>query len=208
MTAERRESPGFIYLASASPRRAVLLTQLGLEFEVVPANLDESFREGEACAEYVQRLSLEKARSVSSKLVSNGGTILAADTVVILDGRAMGKPIDQDDGMRMLSELSGRSHEVFTAVSVCNESREASVLNRSTIRFRVISRAEINAYWHTGEPVDKAGAYAIQGRGAIFVEALRGSYTGVMGLPLFETARLLNDFGYRFLQPSAGSHAR
>jgi septum formation protein len=198
MTADKRESPGFIYLASASPRRAELLTQLGLEFEVVPADLDESLLEGEACAEYVQRLSLEKARTVWANLASDRATVLAADTVVVLDDRAMGKPINQEDGLRMLSELSGRSHEVFTAVSVSNEAREATVLSRSIIRFRAISRAESVAYWQGGEPVDKAGGYAIQGKGAIFVEELHGSYSGVMGLPLFETARLLNNFGYRF----------
>jgi septum formation protein len=203
MTAEARNHPGPIYLASASPRRRELLTQIGFEFEVVPVDLDESRRPGEAGDEYVLRLAAEKSRAAASG-PARTGTVIAADTAVRIDDQILGKPADRDDALRMLAQLSGRTHEVFTAVSVRVGSREAAELSRSAVTFRAISRAEMDDYWQSGEPRGKAGAYAIQGLGAVFVEALRGSYSGVMGLPLFETANLLIGFGYRI----PGNHAK
>lgn len=198
MTAATNGNPGFIYLASKSPRRRELLAQLGLEFEIVPVAIDESSWAGETVADYVQRLATEKARAAWSRLAGVGGVLLAADTAVAIDGQILGKPAGESDALRMLEQLSGRRHEVLTAVSVRDDSRAATALSRSSVTFREISPAERIAYWRSGEPADKAGAYAIQGLGAIFVEELCGSYSGVMGLPLLETARLLNRFGYCF----------
>jgi septum formation protein len=186
-----------IYLASASPRRSELLAQLGLKFDVVPVDVDESVRPGEECAEYVQRLASKKSAVAWSGLARGGRAVLAADTTVVVDQEILGKPADEADAARILTLLSGRSHSVLTAVSVRNDAREIVDLSRSTVRFRAISASEISDYWRTGEPRGKAGAYAIQGLGAVFVEELRGSYSGVMGLPLYETARILNYFGYR-----------
>ena len=197
MNAQDHGKSGFIYLASASPRRSELLTQLGLNFEVVPADVDESARPGEECTEYVQRIAGDKSRAAWSRLAGDGPAVLAADTAVVVDQEILGKPADEADAMRMLTLLSGRTHSVVTAVSVRNDSREIVDLSRSTVRFRAISAAQINDYWQTGEPGGKAGAYAIQGLGAVFVEELHGSYSGVMGLPLYETARILDFFGYR-----------
>jgi septum formation protein len=191
-------NPDFIYLASASPRRSELLTQLGLTFDVVPADIDESVRPGEEGAEYVQRLASNKSRVALSALARGGPAVLAADTAVVVDQEILGKPVDEADAVRMLTLLSGRTHLVLTAVSVRNDSRDIVELCRSTVRFRAISASQISDYWQTGEPRGKAGAYAIQGLGALFIEEIRGSYSGVMGLPLYETARILDYFGYRF----------
>jgi septum formation protein len=197
MKPEPQEPAGCLVLASASPRRRELLARLGLKFEVRAVDLDESRRPGEDGAVYVLRLAAEKSLAAMSGL-TGPGTVLAADTAVEVDGAILGKPVDRDDAMQMLEQLSGRTHEVLTAVAVRDESREAVGLNRSSVTFRKISRDEMVDYWHSGEPRDKAGAYAIQGLGAVFVENLHGSYSGVMGLPLFETANLLSEFGYRF----------
>jgi septum formation protein len=192
------DTPDFVYLASASPRRRELLDQLGLRFDVLPADIDESVRPGEEAAEYVQRLAGEKSHAAWSALPRAGPAVLAADTVVCVDREILGKPADEADAIRMLTLLSGRAHSVLTAVSVRNDSREVVDLSRSTVRFRAISADQIEDYWRSGEPEGKAGAYAIQGLGAVFIEELHGSYSGVMGLPLYETARILNYFGYRF----------
>ena len=189
----------FLYLASASPRRSELLKQLGLRFEICPVDLDETAQLGEAGADYVRRLALSKARKAREAMAPGGAPVLAADTAVVVENRIFGKPANQDDAIHMLSSLSGRVHEVFTAVAVYDGLREASRLSRTRVQFRSISKAEMINYWQTGEPVDKAGAYAIQGQGAVLIEEIRGSYSGVMGLPLFETAQLLTDFGFRFL---------
>ena len=189
----------FIHLASASPRRSTLLHQLGLDFDVAPANIDESILAGEAPEIYVERLALAKARAAWAALEARDVPVLAADTAVILAGRILGKPTDEADAADMLAGLSGRSHDVLTAVAVLDAEREAVVLNRTSVRFRSIQPHEIAAYWRSGEPAGKAGGYAIQGLGAIFVEEIRGSYSGVVGLPLLETARLLAGFGYRLL---------
>jgi septum formation protein len=192
-----QSNPGIIYLASASPRRRALLTQLGLKFDVVPVDIDESVRPGEDSAEYVQRVAREKSRVAWSGLARGGPPVLAADTAVVVDQDIFGKPVDEADAIRMLTLLAGRTHTVLTAVSVRNDARDIVDLSCSTVRFRTISPAQIKDYWRSGEPDGKAGAYAIQGLGAIFVEEIHGSYSGVMGLPLYETARILDYFGYR-----------
>ncbi len=196
-----RETPAFLYLASASPRRSELLRQLGVEIRVTPAEVDEAIRPGEAADAYVTRLALEKSRAALRTLEAADAPVLAADTAVVVDDLILGKPRDAADATRMLNLLSGRGHEVLTSVAVCDSARESVVVNRTDVRFRSLEPDEIAAYWQSGEPAGKAGAYAIQGMGAIFIEEIRGSYSGVMGLPLFETARLLRDFGYRLLPP-------
>jgi septum formation protein len=193
------KSPDFLYLASASPRRSELLTQLGLRFEVLPVDLDESVKIGETGADYVRRLALQKARQAWAMLEPADAPVLAADTAVVVDDDIFGKPSGRDDAIRMLTALSGRVHEVLTAVTALDGAKEASRLSRTRVRFQSISKAQMINYWQTGEPADKAGAYAIQGLGAVFTEEIHGSYSGVMGLPLFETAHLLTEFGFRFL---------
>jgi septum formation protein len=193
--------PNFIHLASASPRRSELLRQLGVRCDIHPADIDESLQPDEAPSAYVERLALEKARAALASIGTPRAPVLAADTTVVLDAGILGKPRDRDDAIAMLSRLSGRCHEVLTAIAVVDAARAETAVNRSTVQFRRIESDEIDAYWRSGEPADKAGAYAIQGIGAIFVEELHGSYTGVMGLPLFETARILSTFGYRLLFP-------
>jgi len=196
-----RETPAFLYLASASPRRSELLRQLGVEIRVTPAEVDEAIRPGEAADAYVTRLALEKSRAALRTLEAADAPVLAADTAVVVDDLILGKPRDAADATRMLNLLSGRGHEVLTSVAVCDSARESVVVNQTDVRFRSLEPDEIAAYWQSGEPAGKAGGYAIQGMGAIFIEEIRGSYSGVMGLPLFETARLLRDFGYRLLPP-------
>lgn len=182
-----------IILASASPRRRELLTQIGVSYKVLPVDIDESPRPGEAPADFVRRLALEKARA--GQAVHDGPPVLGADTCVVVDGRILGKPRDYAQAQAMLSALSGRVHQVLSAVALVQGERRAQALSQSRVGMRVIAEAEIEAYWASGEPADKAGAYAIQGLGAVFVNALEGSYSGVMGLPVFETAGLLKEFG-------------
>ena len=189
----------FLYLASASPRRSELLKQLGLRFEILPVSLDESPENGEAALDYTCRLATAKARKAWATLGTGEAPVLAADTAVVVGDEIFGKPSNQDDAIRMLTALSGRVHEVFTAVTALDGVKQASQLSRTRVRFRPISKAQMINYWQTGEPADKAGAYAIQGLGAVFIEEIDGSYSGVMGLPLFETARLLAAFGFCFL---------
>ena len=199
----------FVYLASGSPRRRELLQQIGISFRVVAAAVDESALPGEAPTAYVTRLAAAKADAgwTARPELGHGPEpdpipVLAADTAVILDGKILGKPVDREDGENMLRQLSGRTHEVLTAVALRTADGLHSRISRSEVIFRRIAAAEAQAYWETGEPCDKAGAYAIQGRAAIFIADLRGSYSGVMGLPLFETAELLGQAGYiPFEQP-------
>ena len=185
-----------LHLASASPRRAELLHQIGIDFEQTSPNIDESPHPAEAPELYVLRLALEKARA-GLGLLLEGDTrpVLGADTVVVYEGEILGKPENQKAALAMLALLSGQTHRVMSAVAMVNaDGEEHSRLSVSQVRFHPISAAEALAYWHSGEPCDKAGAYAIQGLGAIFIEHLEGSYSGVMGLPLFETAELLGRF--------------
>jgi len=191
-------APEFIYLASASPRRRELLSQIGVPFQVLAVEIDESVGAGETPAAYVSRLAGAKAgagRIVSAAFEAPHPPVLAADTAVVIDGKILGKPEDAEDALRMLALLSGRTHEVLTAVALATPAALSSCLSSSSVRFREITRAEARDYWETGEPKDKAGGYAIQGCGAVFVADLRGSYSGVMGLPLFETAELLRSAG-------------
>jgi septum formation protein len=181
-----------IYLASASPRRSELLRQVGVAHEVRPVELDETRRPGEAPAAYVERLAEAKARTLWASLPAGERLpVLAADTTVALDGEVFGKPSSRDEAIDMLSRLSGRTHEVHTAVAVLHGGGGAARVSSSRVSMREISPAEMDWYWRTGEPCDKAGGYAIQGRAAVFIRHLAGSYSGVMGLPLCETWDLL-----------------
>jgi nucleoside triphosphate pyrophosphatase len=187
-----------LHLASASPRRREILTALGVSFSFAGEDVDERPQAGEPAAELVVRLARAKARAAMA-----GRTdvpILGADTVVVLDQRIFGKPASQEQALEMLATLSGRTHEVMTAVVLLAGSAASSVLCRSQVTFREISAADAAAYWQSGEPRDKAGGYAIQGLGGVFVRHLQGSYSGVVGLPVFETAALLRGAGIEVLQ--------
>ncbi|HVA55864.1 MAG TPA: Maf family protein [Gammaproteobacteria bacterium] len=189
-----------IYLASQSPRRAELLRQLGVRFQVVKAHVDETPRSGEepgTCARRLAEAKIEAALdSLGSGIVQ---PILAADTLVAIDGTILGKPADQSEGLAMLARLSGLSHQVLSAITLWHDGVMHTALSVSAVKFRAITAEEAVNYWQTSEPKDKAGGYAIQGRGALFIERLEGSYSGVMGLPLFETAALLRAAGIRIL---------
>ena len=203
-------SARFIYLASGSPRRRELLRQIGVSFRVIGAELDETALEGESAAAYVSRLAEAKAAVgwEGSRDLRDGdlrdrdldgdaraAPVLAADTAVVLDGEILGKPADMHAAIAMLLKLSGRAHEVLTAVALRTAAGLELKVSRSLVRFRMVDPKEARAYWDTGEPRDKAGAYAIQGYAAVFIADLEGSYSGVMGLPLFETAQLLTAAG-------------
>ncbi len=190
---------GSLYLASRSPRRRELLGQLGLTPEAAPTDVDETPRAGEAPAEYVVRLALAKARAGLARCAP-GSLVLGADTALAADGRILGKPADREGFRHLLRRLSGREHKALTGVALVGEGLEETRLSVSHVFFRAVREAEIDAYWATGEPADKAGGYAIQGLGAVFVERLEGSYSGVMGLPLFETAELLHAAGFSILR--------
>jgi septum formation protein len=179
-----------LVLASASPRRRELLDQLGVRYEVKPADLAEQPQPAELAEDYVQRIAAEKSLAAWS-LNPDGLPVLGADTEVVLDGEIFGKPRDAAHALDMLSRLSGREHWVMSAVSLRAFGQHWFALSMSHVRFRTLTRGDIEAYWTTGEPQGKAGAYAIQGLGALFIERLSGSYSGVMGLPLRETAELL-----------------
>jgi septum formation protein len=197
----------FIYLASVSPRRRELLQQIGVSFRLVAAAVDEAVLAGESPPAYVARLAAAKADAGwRSCREAQPAPVLAADTAVILDGKILGKPADRHDAEGMLEQLSGRTHEVLTAIALRTAAGHSSRISRSEVTFRNIAAGEARAYWETGEPRDKAGAYAIQGRAAVFVADLRGSFSGVMGLPLFETAELLSDAGIPYW--NAGGKAR
>ncbi|WP_462321983.1 Maf family protein [Halochromatium sp.] len=206
---QSEEPPSELLLASRSPRRRELLAQLGLRPQLVAADTDETPLAGESPEVYVARIARAKARAgwatLFKPVTQPLRPLLAADTAVVVEGQILGKPADADSALRMLALLSERSHRVLTAVSLLalrdagqqSDGRplERQVLVATEVRLRKISPAEALAYWASGEPRDKAGAYAIQGRGAIFVESIRGSYSNVVGLPLFETASLLREQG-------------
>jgi len=189
------EGPG-LWLASRSPRRRELLAQIGVAHRVLDLAVDETPQPGEAPAEYVIRLAVAKARA-GAELVGTGAPVLAADTAVVAADEILGKPRDRADFLAMFERLAGASHKVLTGVALAFAGRVESRLSVSRVSFRPPSEAERLHYWASGEPWDKAGGYAIQGLGALFVERLEGSYSGVMGLPLFETAELLRLVGYR-----------
>ena len=182
--------PVTLTLASRSPRRRELLEQLGIRLEVRPADSDETQLPAEPPGHYVRRVAREKARAVT------GETVLAADTVVVLEGAVLGKPRDAEDARRMLRELSGCTHEVMTGVCARRDGREEVLTATSVVRFAAITEAQIGWYVATGEPLDKAGSYAVQGIGGAFVAEVRGSVSNVVGLPLAETISLLQRLGY------------
>jgi septum formation protein len=188
-----------IYLASASPRRRQLLLQLGVRFEIVAAEVDETTRAGEPAADYVLRLARAKAETAALHLGDLRAAVLAADTAVVVEGVILGKPRDRAEGLQMLTRLSGRRHQVLSAVALWTAGSLRTALSTSCVTFRTVSAREGEAYWQSGEPADKAGGYAIQGRGALFIERLEGSYSGVMGLPLYETAQLLQQAGVHLM---------
>ena len=189
----------FVYLASASPRRSELLRQIGVPFEVRPADIREEQLAGEEPAAYVLRLATAKAEAVwEAPPAAERRPVLAADTAVVLAGAVLGKPGDPREAAEMLERLSGRTHLVLTAVALRVGTGAETRLSQSEVRFRATTAAERLAYCATGEPFDKAGGYGIQGHAAVFVEEVRGSYSGVVGLPLNETAALLTRCGLDF----------
>ena len=185
-----------VCLASVSPRRRELLTQIGVPHKVVGAHIDETALPGELPRDYVLRMARQKALAVRDR--GEALPVLAADTSVVLDDVIYGKPRDREEGVAMLQRLSARTHEVLTAVAIADARGVALRLNVSSVRFRKLTLEECNAYWETGEPHDKAGGYAVQGAAAVFIESLSGSYSGVMGLPLSETAELLRAAGVAY----------
>jgi septum formation protein len=199
-----------IYLASKSPRRRELLRQVGVEFELLMlrndpergADVSEAALPGEAPLDYVARVAYEKS-AFAWKVVQQRRLplrpVLAADTTVALDGEILGKPANYDEAVAMLERLSGRTHQVLTSVAVHHVNFAEQITQRSQVRFAQLTAAEIKAYCATSEPYDKAGGYGIQGMAALFVEHIEGSHSGIMGLPLFETARLLRRTGLPLL---------
>lgn len=195
-------TPTRLYLASASPRRRELLTQIGVAHEVLlvpaPPGEDEPQHPGESGADYVRRTARDKALRGRDWMRSQHLSqlpLLAADTTVILAGTVLGKPVDRDDAIRILRALSGSAHEVHTAVAVCSGDQLQEAVSVTEVRMRELADAEISRYCDSGEPFGKAGAYGIQGLAGTFISHIAGSYTGVMGLPLFETANLLRAAG-------------
>lgn len=184
-----------LYLASTSPRRRELLQQIGLTFEVLKVSVDESPLEDETPAEYVARLAVAKARA-AMELVSSGDIVLGADTTVVCDGRIIGKPESLEEAVAIWQSLSRRSHQVLTGVALARGELVTHRVVTTEVHFKELLPAEMEAYWHTGEPRDKAGGYGIQGRGAVWVDRISGSYSNVVGLPLAETAEMLDGFGY------------
>jgi septum formation protein len=184
-----------LHLASQSPRRRQLLEQLGVEFVVVDVDVPEQREGGESPDDYVSRVARDKALAGFRKANHQDAIVLGADTEVVLDDEVFGKPRDADDAIAMLRRLSGRTHAVVSIVWLVGATHEQCAVSISQVRFAPLDEATIAAYVATGEPFGKAGAYAIQGRGGALVEHLEGSYSGVMGLPVFETAGLLRRFG-------------
>ena len=187
-----------IILASASPRRQELLRQVGIGFEVLAANLEETRRPHESPVEYVQRVAADKARYVAGLATVRGRPVLGADTEVVVEDEVLGKPRDRAHAAQLLRRLSGRTHTVLSALCLVLPASEHRRLSESRVRFAVLSDAEIENYVASGEADDKAGAYAIQGRAASFIVRLEGSYSGVMGLPLYELREILQQAGMEY----------
>lgn len=191
-----------LILASASPRRSELLAQIGVRFETRPVDIPEIVQPGESAEAFVRRLALEKARA--GVAVTEGRCpALGSDTAVVIDGRILGKPVNEDDAVAMLLALSGRRHQVLTGVALADGERSATKVVTTEVEFAILDEGQCRRYWATGEPRDKAGAYGIQGFGAVFVNRIEGSYSSVVGLPLAETARLLSRFGIPVWQQGA-----
>ncbi len=196
-----------IYLASSSPRRAKLLEQIGLRFRIVKPEVIEKISNHELPEKMVVRLAIEKARA-GSVLVREPLPVLGADTVVLIHDMILGKPSSRSEAKEMLSRLSNATHRVITGVAICQGDRIESAMSETLVRFRYLTEQEQTRYCSTDEPLDKAGAYGIQGMGAVFIESITGSYSGVVGLPLMETSRLLSNFGIDYLGISKNGHAQ
>lgn len=188
-----------IILASASPRRQELLKNLGLDFTVRVSEVDETLEENLAPAQQVERLAERKARAVASE--TTNGLVIGADTLVVFEGTPLGKPADTREAVSMLSKLQGQSHQVFTGLAVINAATGKSVVTHevTTVHFKPMSREQIERYVATGEPMDKAGAYAVQGKASIFIEGIRGCYFNVVGLPVGKLAEALKEFGVEII---------
>ncbi len=183
-----------LILASQSPRRKELLEQLGYQFQTISADIDETVLEGESPNDYVIRLAIEKAKVVAEKQVPDS-VVLGSDTSVIFEDNILGKPENIEQCCQQLSMLSGNTHQVLTAIAAVKNTHIVSALISTDVTFKTLSLEEIKRYWHTGEPQDKAGSYGIQGIGGQFVKQIKGSYSAVVGLPLYETAKLLAELG-------------
>jgi len=194
-----------IILASASPRRRELLKHLGLTFEVIPSKIEEDVKDGEEPCEHVLRLARLKAQEIARD--QDSAVIIGADTIVVLGGEILGKPKDEEEAFAMLSQMSGRVHRVFTGFCVLDASdgSEYSEAVESKVRFKHLTPEEIRGYIKTGEPMDKAGAYAVQGRGSYMIKEIQGSYTNVVGLPLCELVEVLSRVKVIEMYPNAGS---
>jgi len=189
-----------VVLASASPRRTMLLDQMGIAHSVKPVDIDESALVNETPEAQVARLAEQKAKTALVRLENEGGLsestrVLASDTLIAFNGVSLGKPEDKEDARRILSMLSDNQHEVLTAISVASTTKQVTQTITTKVAFAALTNDEIDAYWDTGEPADKAGSYAIQGIGGQFVKAINGSASAVVGLPLYETRQLLREFG-------------
>src|SRR3989338_1380112 len=187
-----------IYLASVRPRRQELLRQLGIAFEAVPSNLPEVPQAGERPEDYVLRVARAKAQHVARQVRERGLSshpVLGADTEVVLEGEILGKPRDAQQGQAMLRKLAGRTHEVLTGLALLHQDAEYKTINRSHVTFGPLTDTDIQRYWDSGEPADKAGGYAVQGQAAAFIQHIEGSYSGIMGLPLYELMQLLRQAG-------------
>ena len=185
-----------VILASASPRRRELLTLVGIPHVVLPADIDESYRDGEEAPEHAERLAREKAATIAAR--EPGAIVLAADTIVLVEGLVLGKPRDEADAERMLTMLCGQTHVVLTAVAVAHQGQLRSGVESVRVTFRTLTRERIRAYIATREPMDKAGSYGIQGYGATLVERIDGDYFAVMGLALARMVDLLAELGVRY----------
>lgn len=185
-----------VVLASGSPRRRQLLELIGIEHEVLPSNIDETLRPRETPRRHAERLAREKASAIATR--EPGKITIAADTIVVINRKVLGKPRDEDDARRMLAMLSGREHTVITAVAVARGRKLRSAVEEVKVKFRRLREDEIDAYVATGEPMDKAGAYGIQGFGATIVDCVHGDYFAVMGLPLARLVTLMRDLGVRY----------
>jgi septum formation protein len=183
-----------LILASASPRRAEILQQIGVAFQILPADIDETPMPQELPIDYVQRMAQEKAQYVIDSVANSSTVVLGADTSVVLGCKIYGKPKNQEEALVMLSDLSGKTHQVLTAIAMGNNQRCVIKLSATGVKFRELDSEECLDYWKTGEPSDKAGGYAIQGLGAVFVEKINGSFSGVVGLPIEQTSQLLQTF--------------
>ncbi|WFE68723.1 Maf family protein [Thiomicrospira sp. R3] len=185
-----------LYLASSSPRRAELLSQMGLSFQLVKGDVEETRRKNESAEDFVVRMALEKAQAGLRTLNNSAAWIIGGDTLLLIDNRVIGKPSSKQNFIETMHKLSGTWHEVLSAVALVNQSLALAQLNRTRVKFKQLSEEDIAHYWATGEPCDKAGGYAIQGLGAKYVESIEGSFSAVMGLPIFELEQLLNQSSF------------